>query len=80
MVKIPTFESEFKKRTGVTDAFTGFSGGEIQAAGQNPSKEIGSAITKFAKAGALAERQSLRLEALIILLRKMNFIIKMAHL
>ena len=26
MVKIPTFESEFKKRTGVTDAFTGFSG------------------------------------------------------
>ena len=55
MVKIPTFESEFKKRTGVTDAYTGFSGGEIQAASQNPSKEIGSAITKFAKFKAKVE-------------------------
>ena len=34
MVKIPTFDSEFKKRTGVTDAFSGFSGGEIQVASQ----------------------------------------------
>ena len=34
MVKIPTFDSEFKKRTGVTDAYTGYSGGEIQVASQ----------------------------------------------
>lgn len=46
MVKIPTFDSEFKKRTGVTDAFSGFSGGEIQVASQKTN--IGSSLFKSA--------------------------------
>ena len=46
MVKIPTFDSEFKKRTGVTDAFSGFSGGEIQVASQKTN--IGDSLFKSA--------------------------------
>ena len=46
MVKIPTFDSEFKKRTGVTDAYSGFSGGEIQVASQRTN--IDTAIFKTA--------------------------------
>jgi len=47
MVKIPTFDSEFKKRTGVTDAFSGYSGGEIQVASQKTN--IGSSLFKSAE-------------------------------
>jgi len=46
MVKIPTFDSEFKKRTGVTDAYSGFSGGEIQVASQKTN--IGDSLFKSA--------------------------------
>ena len=46
MVKIPTFDSEFKKRTGVTDAFSGYSGGEIQVASQRTN--IDTALFKTA--------------------------------
>jgi len=48
MVKIPTFDSEFKKRTGVTDAYTGYSGGEIQVASQRTN--IDTSIFKTAAA------------------------------
>ena len=46
MVKIPTFDSEFKKRTGVTNAYSGFSGGEIQVASQKTN--IGDSLFKSA--------------------------------
>ena len=46
MVKIPTYDSQFKKRTTVTDTYTGFSGGEIQVASQ--SGNLGYNITKTA--------------------------------
>lgn len=44
MVKIPTFDSTFRTRTGVTDAFKGYSGGEIQAASQSGAKNLGKAL------------------------------------
>ena len=46
MVKIPTYDSEFKKRTTVTDAYAGFSGGEIQVASQKTN--IGTSVFKTA--------------------------------
>jgi len=44
MVKIPTYTSEFKKRTVVTDAYTGFSGGEMQVASRTGVTQAGKAI------------------------------------
>jgi len=47
MVKIPTYDNQYKTRTTVTDAYTGFSGGEIQVASQ--SGNIGYNIKKTAE-------------------------------
>ena len=44
MVKIPTYSGEFKKRALVTDAFTGFSGGEMQVASRTGITQAGKAI------------------------------------
>ena len=46
MVKIPTYDNQYKTRTTVTDAYTGFSGGEIQVASQ--SGNLGYNIKKTA--------------------------------
>jgi len=58
MVKIPTYDSEFKKRTTVTDAYTGFSGGEIQVASQRTN--IGTSV--FKSAGVVDKYQKVKQE------------------
>ena len=52
MVKIPTYDSEFKKRTTVTNTYKGFSGGEIQVASQRADidfKSLAGTIDKYDK-------------------------------
>ena len=44
MVKIPTYTDEFKKQSVVTDAYSGFSGGEMQVAKKTGAVEAGRAI------------------------------------
>ena len=52
MVKIPTYDSTFKKRTLVKDTYSGFSGGEIQVASQRADidfKSLAGTIDKYDK-------------------------------
>jgi hypothetical protein len=52
MVKIPTYDSTFKKRTLVKDTYSGFSGGEIQVASQRANidfKSLAGTIDKYEK-------------------------------
>ena len=52
MVKIPTYDSTFKKRTLVKDTYSGFSGGEIQVASQRANvdfKSLAGTIDKYQK-------------------------------
>ena len=52
MVKIPTYDSTFKKRTLVKDTYSGFSGGEIQVASQRANinfKSLANTIDKYEK-------------------------------
>ena len=52
MVKIPTYDNTFKKRTLVKDTYSGFSGGEIQVATQKTNidfKSLAGTIDKYEK-------------------------------
>ena len=47
MVKIPTYDKTFKKRTLVKDTYSGFSGGEIQVASQRANIDFKVLLNSF---------------------------------